>query len=185
VNRHEFLREEIHDLPRSPFNLSALRCQHSWEGVILPQLSFLPADGFRVDKARQEWTAPDGSGQKEGAHLNAFEIKVTKYEEIQAVELSGPLVLGLPVNNLRQKIDNLVAHGTNQFVFNLTGVNRMDSSGIGLLVMIMSSTKEAGGALKLVNPSKQVIQTLKMCNLLPLFEVFSEEQEAISSFAKS
>jgi anti-anti-sigma regulatory factor len=51
--------------------------------------------------------------------------------------------------------------------------------------MIMSSTKEAGGALKLVNPSKQVIQTLKMCNLLPLFEVFSEEQEAISSFAKS
>jgi len=123
--------------------------------------------------------------KKRGPHLNTLEIKVTKYGEIEAVELSGPLVLGLPVNNLRQKIDNLAAHGANQLVFNLTGVNRMDSSGIGLLVMIMSSTKEAGGALKLVNPSKQVTQTLKMCNLLPLFEVFSEEQEAISSFAKS
>jgi anti-sigma B factor antagonist len=104
--------------------------------------------------------------------LNTLEIKVTKYGEIEAVELSGPLVLGVPVNNLKQKIDTLTAHGANQFVFNLTGVNRMDSSGIGLLVMIM-------------NPSKQVTQTLKMCNLLPLFEVFSEEQQAISSFAKS
>jgi anti-sigma B factor antagonist len=124
-------------------------------------------------------------GQEEGAYLNTLEIKVTKYGEIETVELSGPLVLGVPVNNLRQKIDNLTAHGANQFVFNLTGVNRMDSSGIGLLVMIMSSSKEAGGALKLVNPSKQVTQTLKMCNLLPLFEVFSEEQQAITSFAKS
>jgi anti-sigma B factor antagonist len=120
-----------------------------------------------------------------GRILNTLEIKVTKYGEIESVELSGPLVLGVPVNNLKQKIDNLTAHGANQFVFNLTGVNRMDSSGIGLLVMIMSSTKEAGGALKLVNPSKQVTQTLKMCNLLPLFEVFSEEHQAISSFAKS
>jgi anti-sigma B factor antagonist len=117
--------------------------------------------------------------------LNALEIKIMKYGEIEAVELNGALVLGTPVNNLRQKIDNLTAHGATQFVFNLTGITRMDSSGIGLLVMIMSSTKEAGGALKLVNPSKQVTQTLKMCNLLPLFEIFSEEQEAISSFAPS
>ena len=117
--------------------------------------------------------------------MNTLDIKIMKYGEVEAIELSGSLVLGVPVNNLRQKIDNLTAHGANRFVFNLTGISRMDSSGIGLLVMIMSTTKEAGGALKLVNPSKQVTQTLKMCNLLPLFEVFSEEQEAISSFAQS
>ncbi|MBB5339408.1 STAS domain-containing protein [Tunturiibacter gelidoferens] len=117
--------------------------------------------------------------------MNTLEINIRNHEGIEAVELSGALVLGVPVNNLRQKIDSLTAHGATRFVFNLTGISRMDSSGIGLLVMIMSSTKEAGGALKLVNPSKQVTQTLKMCNLLPLFEVFSEEQEAISSFSKS
>jgi anti-sigma B factor antagonist len=130
-------------------------------------------------------TVPDGIVEKKEQHLNTLDIKIMKYGEVEAIELSGSLVLGVPVNNLRQKIDNLTAHGANRFVFNLTGISRMDSSGIGLLVMIMSSTKEAGGALKLVNPSKQVTQTLKMCNLLPLFEVFSEEQQAISSFAKS
>jgi anti-sigma B factor antagonist len=138
-----------------------------------------------VDISHEEWAIPEGSRRDRGAALNTLEINVMNHEGIEAVELSGVLVLGIPVNNLRQKIDNLTAHGATRFVFNLTAVTRMDSSGIGLLVMIMSSTKEAGGALKLVNPSKQVTQTLKMCNLLPLFEVFSEEQEAISSFSKS
>lgn len=114
--------------------------------------------------------------------MEQLEISVLKYGDVEAITLNGPLVLGAPVNSLRQKIDNLAAHGGHQFVFNLTGVKRMDSSGIGLLVMILSTTKESGGSLKLVNPSKQVTQTLKMCNLLPLFEVYTDEQEAISSY---
>jgi len=122
------------------------------------------------------------TNRKKERHLDPLEISILKYGDVEAITLKGALVLGVAVNNLRQKIDNLAAHGGHQFVFNLTGVNRMDSSGIGLLVMILSSTKEAGGSLKLVNPSKQVAQTLKMCNLLALFEVYSEEQEAISSF---
>jgi anti-sigma B factor antagonist len=108
-----------------------------------------------------------------------------KYGEVEAIELNGQLVLGTPVNELRQKVDNLAAHGTCRFVFNLAGVTKLDSSGIGLLVMILTSTKELGGSLKLVNPSKQVAQTLRMCHVLPLFEVYSNENEAISSFAAS
>jgi anti-sigma B factor antagonist len=126
-------------------------------------------------------TAP----RKKEHYLDPLEISILKYGEVEAVTLKGALVLGVPVNNLKQKIDNLAAHGGHQFVFNLTGVNRMDSSGIGLLVLILTSTTEVGGSLKLVNPSKQVIQTLKMCNLLPLFEVYSDEQEAISSYSTS
>lgn len=117
--------------------------------------------------------------------MNALEISVLKYGEVEAVELKGSLVLGSPVNDLRQKVENLAAHGVHQFVFNLEDVSRMDSSGIGLLVMILTSAKEAGGSLKLVNPSKQVTQTLTMCCVLPLFEVYENEKEAISSFGAS
>jgi anti-sigma B factor antagonist len=126
----------------------------------------------------------DGNA-KEEPKVDALEINVMKYGEVEAITLNGALTLGAAVNNLRQKVDTLAAHGANQFVFNLTGVGRMDSSGIGLLVMILSSTKESGGSLKLVNPSKQVTQALKLCNLLPLFEVYTEEEQAISSFAAS
>jgi len=67
-------------------------------------------------------------------------------------------------------------------VLNLTDVRWIDSSGVGVLVKSLTSAKQAGGSLKLVNPSKPAMQTLKMCGLLPLFEIYSEEPEAVQSF---
>jgi len=59
----------------------------------------------------------------------------------------------------------------------------MDSSGIGLLSRFLTSTKQQGGALKLVNPSKFVVQTLKLVGLLNLFEIFPDTQAAAASFS--
>jgi anti-sigma B factor antagonist len=82
-------------------------------------------------------------------------------------------------------MDNLATHGESQFVFNLEDVSRIDSSGVGVLVLILTSAKEAGGSLKLVNPSRQVKQVLQMCCVLPLFELFSDEQQAVASFSQT
>ena len=58
----------------------------------------------------------------------------------------------------------------------------MDSSGIGLFSRLLTSTKQGGGSLKLVNPSKFVVQTLKLVGLLNLFEVFPDANSAAASF---
>jgi anti-anti-sigma factor len=57
----------------------------------------------------------------------------------------------------------------------------MDSSGIGLLARFLTFAKQQGGSLKLVNPSKFVLQTLKLVGLLNLFETFSDSQAAVAS----
>ena len=44
------------------------------------------------------------------------------------------------------------------------------------------SAKAAGGALKLSSLPRVVVQALSMCRLLPLFQVFGDDQEAIASF---
>jgi len=111
-----------------------------------------------------------------------LDISILKHGEVTSVTLHGGLVLGPPTDNLRQTLENLIAHGEIQIVLGMTDVNRLDSSGIGLLVKGLQLTKEAGGSLKLVNPAKVVLQTLSMCRLLPLFEVYDEEQAAISAF---
>ena len=59
----------------------------------------------------------------------------------------------------------------------------MDSSGIRLLSRFLTSTKQQGGSLKLVNPSKFVVQTLKLVGLLNLFETFPDTQAAAASFS--
>jgi anti-anti-sigma factor len=58
----------------------------------------------------------------------------------------------------------------------------MDSSGIGALVRSQTSAKQKGGAVKLVNPSKLVVQTLTLVGLLKIFEVHPTDAEAIQSF---
>lgn len=40
----------------------------------------------------------------------------------------------------------------------------------------------ARGDLKLMNPTKFALQTLKMIGLLNLFEVFHEQEEALAAF---
>jgi anti-sigma B factor antagonist len=111
-----------------------------------------------------------------------LDIGVLRHGEVTSVTLRGGLVLGPPVDNLRQTLENLTQHNETQIVLQMTGVDRLDSSGIGLLVKGLQLTKEAGGSLKLVNPAKVVLQTLSMCRLLPLFEVYDEEQAAIEAF---
>lgn len=114
--------------------------------------------------------------------MNALEIGVLKHGDVTALALRGALVLGPPVDSLRQTLENLAAHGDHCIVLSLADVNKLDSSGIGLLVKALQLSKGAGGSVKLVKPAKVVVQTLTMCRLLPLFEVYTEEADAIASF---
>ncbi|HZZ37829.1 MAG TPA: STAS domain-containing protein [Acidobacteriaceae bacterium] len=114
--------------------------------------------------------------------MNSLEIGVLKHGDVTAVTLRGALVLGPPVDSLRQTLENLTTHGEFRIVLGLTEIAKLDSSGIGLLVKALQWCKEAGGSAKLVNPARVVLQTLSMCRLLPLFEVYDDEQTAIESF---
>jgi anti-sigma B factor antagonist len=118
-----------------------------------------------------------------GDGVSSLDIGVLKHGDVTSLTLRGPLVLGPSVDSLRSNLDNLVAHGESRIVLDIAGINRLDSSGIGLLVKALQSTKAAGGTVKLVNPPKVVLQTLTMCRLLPLFEVYESGDAAIASFA--
>jgi anti-sigma B factor antagonist len=79
-------------------------------------------------------------------------------------------------------MDDLIGSGDNRLVLDLEELATMDSSGIGLITRFLTSAKQQGGSLKLVSPSKFVVQTLKLVGLLNLFEVFGDMQSAVVSF---
>ena len=112
-----------------------------------------------------------------------MEIDVRNRAGVNLIRLRGDLKMGQPVDSLRQAIDETTDGGGYQLVLNLTDVPMVDSSGIGVLVRTLTSVKQRGGSLKLVNPSKFTTQTLKLVGVLNLFEVFSDEEQALNSFA--
>jgi anti-sigma B factor antagonist len=151
---------------------------------LLVELSFVTDIRRNIYPANRRAAVPSHRLRRDRP-LTPFEIDSLKHGDVEFIRLHGHLVLGQPVNDLRQKMDNLATHGESQFVFNLEDVSRIDSSGVGVLVLIFTSAKEAGGSLKLVNPSRQVKQVLQMCCVLPLFELFSDEQQAVASFSQT
>jgi len=112
----------------------------------------------------------------------AVDIDVRSQNQVKIIKLRGRLSLGESVDRLRSTVEDLLRTGDTRLVLDLEDLATMDSSGIGLLSRALTSAKQQGGSLKLVNPSKFVVQTLKLVGLLNLFEVFPDSQAAAASY---
>ena len=112
-----------------------------------------------------------------------MDINVRKRSQVHVVQLRGALRMGSAVDGFKQTIEELMAAGDHRLVVDLAEVPMIDSSGIGVLVKALTSAKQRGGNVKLLNPSKFAMQALKLVGVLNLFEVFNEEETAVQSFA--
>jgi anti-sigma B factor antagonist len=111
----------------------------------------------------------------------ALEIAESVREDVVILTLKGRLTLG-ESNIVREQINQLAAAGKHNIVVDLGGVEYIDSTGLGILVICFTSLKKLGGALKLVNPNKRNVELLLLTKLHTVFEVFNEVQDAVNSF---
>ena len=67
-------------------------------------------------------------------------------------------------------------------MLNLRDVTYIDSGGLGTLVSLYTTARNAGGALKLASLTQRVDDLLQVTKLVTIFEVFENEQAAVQSF---
>lgn len=72
--------------------------------------------------------------------------------------------------------------GTPKVLVNLSGVNYVDSCGLGILVGLLVSAVNRGGELKLVAPSKRVMEALQRTHLHQVFTAYRDESEGLAAF---
>lgn len=109
-------------------------------------------------------------------------IRVREPEEVTVLELSGRLVFGEECDTLRVQVKQLLAARKRRIVFNLERVSYSDSAGLGCLAGAFTSIRNAGGELKLIDPSQRVQEALDLTRLSTVFEVYATEEEALASF---
>jgi anti-sigma B factor antagonist len=111
------------------------------------------------------------------------DIEVRTQSQVKVIKLRGRLGLGESLDRTSETLTDLLGAGESRFLLDLEEVPMIDSSGIGLLVRYLTAAKQRGGSLKLLNPSKFALQTLKLVRVLNLFEVFEDLQQAVASFS--
>jgi len=110
-------------------------------------------------------------------------INVRTRGEVHVIQLQGALRLGEAVDRFRDEVNEALSAAEPRLVVNLAEVPMIDSSGVGVLVKALTSAKQRGGMVNLVNPSKFAVQTLRLVGVLNLFGIFDEEESAVQSFS--
>ncbi|WAB80308.1 STAS domain-containing protein [Microcella daejeonensis] len=78
----------------------------------------------------------------------------------------------------REEVSALVGDGHARIAVDLARVEFMDSSGLGALVGGLKSTRQAGGDLRIVAPTEQVLMVMRLTNLERVLAPASSVDEA-------
>ena len=112
----------------------------------------------------------------------ALEIAQREREGVVILDFKGRLKAGDEATRFRDKISELNQAGHRNIVANLEGVDYIDSTGLGALVMCATTLRRGGGNMKLVNLNRRNIELLVMTKLATVFEILSDEQDAVNSY---
>jgi len=83
---------------------------------------------------------------------------------------------------LRESIRCLAGEGKIQVLLDLAWVKHIDSGGLGELVASHVTLDNKGGALKLMHMTESVRELMTITKLLPVFDVYDDEAEALAGF---
>ncbi|PYQ31171.1 MAG: anti-sigma factor antagonist [Acidobacteria bacterium] len=101
---------------------------------------------------------------------------------VEIISLDGKITIGAGDTQLREVITNAVSAGKTNILLDLSKVTTIDSSGIGELVGSYTTVTNRGGKLKLLHLPAKLNELLHVTQLITVFEVYENENEAVASF---
>ena len=111
-----------------------------------------------------------------------LDVKERQAGDVTILDLKGAVRMGEGSIALRDAIRDLAADGKKKLLLNLSGVNYVDSSGIGELIANYTTVSRQGGQLKLLNLTDRIRNLLVITKLLTVFDSYDNESEALKSF---
>ena len=79
---------------------------------------------------------------------------------------------------LKQDLVHLAESGVKRVVINLSKVEYLDSTGLGVLIGGLKRLREAGGNLALVGPGMRIQRIFEITGLNKIFDIYATEDEA-------
>ena len=104
-------------------------------------------------------------------------------DRVLVVDCLGRIVFGEETAVLRDSVRNLLDQHR-QIVLNLSGVTYIDSGGLGTLVALYTTARNAGASIKLSALTQRTNDLLQITKLVTIFEVFDNDDQAARSFEK-
>lgn len=112
-------------------------------------------------------------------------MKLTSREDngIVILEPKGKIMGGPDATILHDELHDLISHDKKRVVIDLSKVEWMNSTGLGILISGLTTLRNNGGELKLARVTDKIESLLTITKLITVFESFDQVEEAVNSFS--
>lgn len=111
-----------------------------------------------------------------------FSFDIKKESDVNIISLEGELIDKTQASGLLHSIDGLIEKGEGKFVFDLAGIQYLNSSGLNVLINVLTKSRKEGGDVIITNVSKKVNQLFLITKLNTIFTMAESKEAAISNF---
>ena len=95
------------------------------------------------------------------------------------ITLTGKLMLGPEGDEIVSLVEKQVAAGIRKFIFDLSGVTVIDSTGIGRFISSFNKIMAVGGQMRMAGASGHVMQSFRVSLLDKVFSFYPTLQQAL------
>jgi anti-sigma B factor antagonist len=100
--------------------------------------------------------------------------------DVSIVTLEGEIDVYTSIQ-LKQDIAAILESGAKYLVLNLSKVEYLDSTGLGVLIGTLKKLRESGGNLIIVGPAMRIMRIFEITGLYKIFAIYATEEEAASA----
>ena len=109
-------------------------------------------------------------------------ITHTTESGVAILRLQGKIMGGPDATTLHEKLHELIDNATLSVVVDLTEVDWMNSSGLGILIGGLSALRKSGGDLRLSSATEKIEEVLRITKLDRVFTIYANTDDAIASY---
>ena len=100
---------------------------------------------------------------------------------VAVVSMTGQLTLGLNLKLADSQVHAAIAQGATKLVFDLTGLDYIDSAGLGMVVFTYGTLNEKGGTLRLCGVASRIASVLKLTKTDELMAIDATREESLAA----
>ena len=111
-----------------------------------------------------------------------MELEQREQDGVVILELSGKIIGGPDASKVNDQLHELAETGKSKIVADLSQVNWMNSSGLGILISALTTVRNAGGELKVAAATEKIKNLLTITKLTNVIKLYDTIEEAIAEF---
>lgn len=108
-----------------------------------------------------------------------FQFNSNIVSGINVISLKGELIDKMQANEMLTEIEKYITSSSNQFILDMSELKYLNSSGLGILISILTKVRKAGGEVLIAGVTKKVNELLIITKLNGVFNVCENVEDAI------